>query len=65
MLKLYMKATCPFSNIVIKATEEIKVQLELLDITNDHKLREELIAKTGKKQTPYLEDTEKDSATDV
>jgi glutaredoxin 3 len=59
MLNLYYKPTCPFSRRVLKANEEIKAGLVLYDVSADEMLRAELIAKGGKKQVPFLEDTDK------
>jgi len=59
MLNLYYKPTCPFCRRVLKVSEEFGVELNLFDISADLELREELIAKGGKTQVPFLEDTEK------
>ena len=58
MLNLYYKPSCPYCQRVLAANEEIKAPLELIDITADPNFREELIAKGGKGQVPYLEDTD-------
>jgi len=58
MLNLYYKPGCPYCGRVLVANEEIKAPLELIDITADPNFREELIAKGGKGQVPYLEDTD-------
>ncbi|MFN3187940.1 MAG: glutathione S-transferase N-terminal domain-containing protein [Candidatus Paceibacteria bacterium] len=59
MLNLYYKPTCPFCQRVLKANEVIEAELILLDVSADMSLREELIAKGGKKQVPFLEDTDR------
>jgi len=55
MLTLYMKTNCAYSAMVIHELEELALQYEEKNIADDA-LREELIARTGKKQTPYLVD---------
>jgi glutathione S-transferase len=59
MLHLYYKPTCSLCQRVLKAGEQIGVSLELLDVSADEKLREELIIKGGKKQVPFLVDDER------
>lgn len=56
MLNLYYKPSCPFCQRVIKAGQEIGLEFNLLDVKANEFLREELIAKGGKKQVPFLED---------
>ncbi|MEX0931054.1 MAG: glutathione S-transferase N-terminal domain-containing protein [Candidatus Paceibacterota bacterium] len=60
MLNLYYKPTCPFSKRVLAEAELLGIPLHLKDIKADEVLREELIQKGGKKQTPFLEDTDTD-----
>lgn len=60
MLNLYYKPTCPFCQRVLQANEQIKAKLNLLDINSADSIRSELIAKGGKQQVPFLEDTDKD-----
>jgi len=57
MLNFYYKPNCPFSKRVLEANKEIGAELTLLDVWENEALREELIAKGGKKQVPFLEDT--------
>jgi len=59
MLNLYYKPTCPFCQRVLQANESINADLILLDVFANEALREELITKGGKKQVPFLEDTER------
>lgn len=59
MLTLYYKPTCPYSQDVLAEAEALGVSFDLKDIAHDEALRTELIEKGGKKQTPYLEDTER------
>lgn len=60
MLNLYYKPSCPFSQRVLAANEQIKAELNLLDVGADVELREQLIQKGGKKQVPFLWDTTRD-----
>lgn len=62
MLTLYFKPTCKFSRRVIEAATEMGVAIDMKDINADERLREELIAHGGKKQTPYLVDPERGTA---
>ena len=62
MLTLYMKPTCPFCQKVIALIEEMKLDVEMKDISADDAIRDELIEKGGKKQVPYLVDTDKEVA---
>ena len=62
MLKLYYKPTCPFCQKVLEAADALGVQFDLHDIADDPALAEELIAHGGKRQVPYLIDTEREVA---
>jgi glutathione S-transferase len=42
--------------------DELKLDIEMKDISADDAVREELIAHGGKQQVPYLVDTEKEVA---
>jgi glutathione S-transferase len=42
--------------------ENLKVDLELKDISEDEALQDELIAKGGQSQVPFLVDTERDTS---
>lgn len=59
MLTLYYKTTCPFCQRVLGEAEDMGVQFNLKDISSDETLAEELIARGGKRQVPYLVDEEK------
>ncbi len=59
MLHLYYKPTCPYCQRVLQANEQIGAKLHLLDVSASDDLREELVAKGGKKQVPFLVDDEK------
>lgn len=62
MLTLYYKPTCPFSQRVLGEVEDMGVKLNLKNIAGDEVLTDELIQKGGKKQTPFLEDTDRDES---
>lgn len=59
MLTLYYKPTCPYSRRVIEAAKDLGVTFDLKDISADVALKDELIEAGGKKQTPYLVDSER------
>lgn len=59
MLTLYYKPTCPYSRRVLATADRLNLTFDLKDVGSDETLREELIAKGGKKQVPYLVDTER------
>ena len=60
MLTLYYKPTCPFSRRVIAVIERLELDVEMKDIKENSVYLEELIARGGKRQTPYLVDSEKE-----
>jgi anaphase-promoting complex subunit 7 len=60
MLVLYYKESCPFCQRVLQMAENLKVDLELKDVSEDETALAELIEKGGEKQVPFLVDTEKD-----
>lgn len=59
MLTLYYKPSCPYSERVICTAEALGLTFDLRDISASEVLRNELIEKGGKKQVPYLEDTDR------
>lgn len=59
MLTLYHKPTCPYCKIVLRVASELNVDLNLLDITLDQITAAELIKRGGKRQVPYLVDSER------
>ncbi len=59
MLNLYYSPVCPYCNRVLLANEKIGAKLNLLDITASLSTHAELIAKGGKSQVPYLEDSDR------
>lgn len=60
MLTLYYKPSCPYSQRVLAEAEKHNITFDLKDISGDTVLRDELIERGGKKQVPYLVDTEHD-----
>lgn len=59
MLNLYIKTGCPYCLRVQAANEVIKAPLTILNISDDTGLKAALLAKGGKTQAPYLEDTDR------
>ena len=59
MLNLYYRPTCPYCARVLLANATIEAPLVLRNIATDAEARAELIAKGGKAQVPYLEDTDR------
>jgi len=62
MLILYYKPTCPFCRRVLAVVDRLEIEVELKDISADEAIAAELVEKGGKRQVPYLVDTEKDVA---
>lgn len=58
MITLYVKTGCPFCAMVLKKLEEEDIKFEEKNIADDS-VAEELIARGGKRQVPYLVDSEK------
>lgn len=59
MLTLYIKYGCPYCIRVTDANAIIKAPLNIVNISGNAALREELMIKAGKTQTPYLVDTDR------
>lgn len=57
MLTLYVKTGCPYCAMVIHKLEELGLAYEEKNVA-DEGISEELIARGGKKQMPYLVDTD-------
>ncbi len=55
---LYVKPGCPFCAKVLAFAQENGVQFEQRDIINGIGVAEELVQRGGKRQVPYLVDTE-------
>lgn len=62
MLILYTKAACPFCQKVMPLIDELGLEVELRDISENDAYRDELATKGGKVQVPYLVDTDKEVA---
>lgn len=60
MLTLFYKPTCPFCQRVLGEVEDMGLKLNLKDISTDPTSADELFEKGGKRQVPYLEDTDRD-----
>lgn len=60
MLTLYMKPTCAFSRHVVATADRLSLALEIKDISSNEAYAAELEAHGGKRQTPYLIDSEAD-----
>ncbi len=58
MLTLYVKTGCPFCHKVLDTGEELGISFEEKNIADDA-VAAELIARGGKRQVPYLVDSEK------
>ncbi len=57
MITLYTKTNCVFSTMIIHELEELGVPFEEKDVA-DPGIADELVARGGELQTPYLVDTE-------
>ena len=58
MLTMYMKPTCPFSRRVMAVIDRLELEVEYKDIAADEALAAELESIGGKRQVPYLIDTD-------
>lgn len=58
MLTLYVKTGCPFCHKVLDAGKDLGVSFEEKNIADDS-VAVELIARGGKRQVPYLVDSER------
>ncbi len=58
MLTLYVKTGCPFCHKVLDAGEELGITFDEKNITDDT-IAAELVARGGKRQVPYLVDTDR------
>lgn len=57
MLTLYVKAGCPYCAMVIHKLDELGLDFEEKNVS-DPGVSEELISRGGKRQMPYLVDTD-------
>ena len=60
MLNLYIKTHCPYCLRVLEANTVIQAPVTVLDTYIVPEYQAELLAKGGKTQVPYLEDTDRD-----
>lgn len=58
MLTLYVKTGCPFCRRVLDAAEELSIAFDEKNIADDA-VAAELIARGGKRQVPYLVDSDR------
>ncbi|MEX0651925.1 MAG: glutathione S-transferase N-terminal domain-containing protein [Candidatus Paceibacterota bacterium] len=58
MLTLYVKTGCPFCLAVHAKVEDLGINVEEKNISDDV-VAEELVARGGKRQVPYLVDSER------
>lgn len=58
MFTLYYKPTCPFCQRVLQMGENLGVEFDLKDIVANEEFAAELLEKGGKRQVPFLVDTE-------
>lgn len=59
MLYLYYKPGCPYCMRVLSANEQIAAPVVLLNINEDGAALAALLEKGGKRQVPFLEDTDR------
>jgi glutaredoxin len=58
MLTLYVKTGCPYCAAVLHKVEELDISVTEKNIADDG-VADELVARGGKRQVPYLVDDEK------
>lgn len=56
MPTLYYRPTCAYCQDVLGAAEKIGLELKLLNINSNPAIADELVARGGKRQVPYLVD---------
>lgn len=61
MLTLYVKTGCPFCAKVLQTVKDLSIEIEEKNIADDA-VAAELVEKGGKRQVPYLIDTDRDVA---
>ena len=62
MLTLYSKEGCPFCRQVFAVIDRLNLEVEIKDILEDEANAAELETLGGKRQVPYLVDTDNDVA---
>ena len=58
MFILYYKPPCPFCQRVLEVADSLGVEFDLRDISDEEEFAAELVEKGGKRQVPFLVDTE-------
>jgi len=60
MFVLYTKSGCPFCNRVLDYVEDNNIQIDERNVYDSEEAMAELMEKGGKRQIPFLHDTDKD-----
>jgi glutaredoxin 3 len=55
MVKIFVTPVCPYCYTLKEFLKECNIEFEEIDVSQDEKLKEELIKKTGKMEVPILE----------
>ena len=55
MVKLFITPGCPYCYTLKEFLKENKIEFVEIDVTQDKKVKEELIKKSGKMEVPVLE----------
>ncbi|MAF59630.1 MAG: glutathione S-transferase N-terminal domain-containing protein [Candidatus Pacebacteria bacterium] len=58
MLKMYVKTGCPYCQAVLHKIDELGIEVEQLNISDDS-IAKELVERGGKRMVPYLVDEER------
>ncbi len=64
MLTLYFSPTCPFCQRVMQMAENLKIELDLKDVTTDESIKAELVEIQGGSEVPYMVDTDNNKVID-
>ncbi len=55
MVKIFVTPACPYCYTLKEFLKEKNIEFEEVDVSQDEKLKEELIKKTGKMEVPIIE----------
>jgi len=55
MVKIFVTPVCPYCYTLKEFLKENNIEFEEIDVSQDEKLKDELIKKTGKIEVPVLE----------
>jgi len=55
MVKIFVTPVCPYCYTLKEFLKENNIEFEEIDVSQDEKIKEELIKKTGKIEVPVLE----------